>query len=291
MIAFIKGSLAETGTDYVVLDNQGIGYLIYTPSSVLEELPALGQTVKMYTYMYVREDQMSLYGFLTRDDLHIFKLLIGVSGIGPKGALGILSTISPNTFRFAVMAGDARAIAKAPGIGPKTAQKLIIELKDKLDEAVNIQIDSNLLTDFHKEIVNANRLVYFTDNCGEIVTDRLLIATLRDINPDLYISVIVRGKPVLNDATLEDAKYVHMEDVAQKVIGNGTGMPGNVIGAISQEAMDEVENADLLISKGQGNFEGLSGCGLNIYYFFLCKCEMFMRRFGVEQFTGIMTKE
>ena len=155
-----------------------------------------------------------------------------------------------------------------------------IELKDKLDEAVNIQIDSNLLTDFHKEIVNANRLVYFTDNCGEIVTDRLLIATLRDINPDLYISVIVRGKPVLNDATLEDAKYVHMEDVAQKVIG-----------AISQEAMDEVENADLLISKGQGNFEGLSGCGLNIYYFFLCKCEMFMRRFGVEQFTGIMTKE
>ena len=166
-----------------------------------------------------------------------------------------------------------------------------IELKDKLDEAVKIQIDSNLLTDFHKEIVNANRLVYFTDNCGEIVTDRLLIATLRDINPDLYISVIVRGKPVLNDATLEDAKYVHMEDVAQKVIGNGTGMPGNVIGAISQEAMDEVENADLLISKGQGNFEGLSGCGLNIYYFFLCKCEMFMRRFGVEQFTGIMTRE
>ena len=166
-----------------------------------------------------------------------------------------------------------------------------IELKDKLDEAVNINIDSKLLAIFKNDLVNAKRLVYFTDNCGEIVTDRLLIATLRDINPDLYISVIVRGKPVLNDATLEDAKYVHMEDVAQKVIGNGTGMPGNVIGAISQEAMDEVENADLLISKGQGNFEGLSGCGLNIYYFFLCKCEMFMRRFGVEQFTGIMTKE
>ena len=118
-----------------------------------------------------------------------------------------------------------------------------------------------------------------------------MISTLRDINPNLYISVIVRGKPVLNDATLEDAKYVHMEEVAQKVIGNGTGMPGNVIGAISQEAMDEVEKADLLISKGQGNYEGLSGCGLNIYYFFLCKCEMFMRRFDVEQFTGIMTRE
>ena len=116
----------------MVLDNQGIGYLIYTPASVLENLPPMGQTVKMYTYMYVREDQLTLYGFLTRDDLQIFKLLIGVSGIGPKGALGILSRISPNEFRFAVMSGDSKTIAKAPGIGPKTAQKLIIELKDKL---------------------------------------------------------------------------------------------------------------------------------------------------------------
>ncbi|MFR7474844.1 Holliday junction branch migration protein RuvA [Frisingicoccus sp.] len=132
MLAFVKGCLAETGTDYVVLDNQGIGYLIYTPASVLENLPPMGQTVKMYTYMYVREDQLTLYGFLTRDDLQIFKLLIGVSGIGPKGALGILSRISPNEFRFAVMSGDSKTIAKAPGIGPKTAQKLIIELKDKL---------------------------------------------------------------------------------------------------------------------------------------------------------------
>lgn len=165
------------------------------------------------------------------------------------------------------------------------------ELKVQLDEAVNITIDSKLLDVFKNDLVNAKRLVYFTDNCGEIVTDKLLISTLRDINPDLHITVIVRGKPVLNDATLEDAKHIHMEDVAQKVIGNGTGLPGNVIGAISQEAMTEVENADLLISKGQGNYEGLSGCGLNIYYLFLCKCEMFMRRFGVEQFTGIMTRE
>lgn len=127
-----KGRLIETGTDYVVLDNQGIGYLIYTPLSVLENLPPIGQNIKMYTYMYVREDQLTLYGFLTRDDLKIFKLLIGVSGIGPKGALGLLSRISPNEFRFAVMSGDSKTIAKAPGIGPKTAQKLIIELKDKL---------------------------------------------------------------------------------------------------------------------------------------------------------------
>ena len=165
------------------------------------------------------------------------------------------------------------------------------ELKEKLDEAVNIQIDSLMLEAFCEDIFHAKRLVYFTDNCGEIVTDKLLISALREINPNLYITVIVRGKPVLNDATLEDARDVHMEEVAQKVMGNGTGMPGNVIGAISKEAMDEVESADVLISKGQGNYEGLSGCGLNMYYFFLCKCEMFVRRFNVEQFTGIMTRE
>lgn len=165
------------------------------------------------------------------------------------------------------------------------------ELKAQLDEAININIDSKLLDVFKNDLVNAKRLVYFTDNCGEIVTDKLLISTLRDINLNLHITVIVRGKPVLNDATLEDAKYIHMEDVAQKVLGNGTGLLVNVVGAISKESMDEVENADLLISKGQGNYEGLSGCGLNIYYLFLCKCEMFMRRFGVEQFTGIMARE
>ena len=132
MIHFVRGKLEETGTDYVVLDNHGIGYLIYTPVSVLDELPEIGDTVRMYTYMYVREDQMTLYGFLTRDDLQIFKMLIGVSGIGPKGALGVLSTISPNQFRIAVMSGDSKAISKAPGIGQKTAQKLIIELKDKM---------------------------------------------------------------------------------------------------------------------------------------------------------------
>lgn len=165
------------------------------------------------------------------------------------------------------------------------------ELKEKLDEAVNIHLDAQMLDTFQEDIIHAKRLVYFTDNCGEIVTDKLLISVLRELNPNLYITVIVRGKPVLNDATLEDARDVHMEEVAQKVMGNGTGMPGNVIGAISKEAMDEVENADVLISKGQGNYEGLSGCGLNMYYFFLCKCEMFMRRFEVEQFTGIMTRE
>ena len=132
MIGFVRGNLVEKGNDHVIVDNQGIGYLIYTPESVLNELPPIGNIVKIHTFMYVREDQLALYGFLTRDDLQIFKMLIGVSGIGPKGALGILSTISPNQFRLAVLSGDSKTISKSPGIGPKTAQKLIIELKDKM---------------------------------------------------------------------------------------------------------------------------------------------------------------
>lgn len=132
MISFVKGRLVETGTDHIVVENQGIGYLIFVPASVLDQMPASGSEVKIYTYLYVREDALCLYGFLTRDDLHVFKLLITVNGIGPKGALGILSTISPDNLRFAVLAGDTKTISKAPGIGSKTAQKLIIELKDKL---------------------------------------------------------------------------------------------------------------------------------------------------------------
>ena len=96
---------------------------------------------------------------------------------------------------------------------------------------------------------------------------------------------------MVNDATLEDARQIGMKEVAHRVIGNGVGMPGNVIGAISSEAMDEVRQADVLVSKGQGNFEGLSGCRLNIFYLFLCKCDAFIQRFNVPQFTGVMARE
>nr|WP_294488666.1 Holliday junction branch migration protein RuvA [uncultured Anaerosporobacter sp.] len=132
MISFIKGELDSIYEDGIVIENGGIGYDIKVPLSVMNELPSTGEEVKIYTYLYVREDILCLYGFLSRDDLQVFKLLITVNGIGPKGALGILSTISPDDLRFAVLADDAKAIAKAPGIGAKTASKLILELKDKL---------------------------------------------------------------------------------------------------------------------------------------------------------------
>lgn len=131
MIAFIKGFVADVTEDSVIVENQGIGYRIFTTSAVLTEV-TVGMEVKLHTYLNVREDAMQLFGFFTRDDLNVFKLLITVSGIGPKGALAILSVMTGNDLRYAVMAGDSKSISKAPGVGVKTAQKVILELKDKL---------------------------------------------------------------------------------------------------------------------------------------------------------------
>jgi len=133
MISYIKGEVTDIYEDRVVVENNDIGYNIFVPMSLISELRTNGEEIKIYTYLNVKEDAMQLYGFLTKDDLHVFKLLLSVNGIGPKGALGVLSAISPDNLRFAVMAGDIKAITKAPGIGAKTAQRLIIELKDKLN--------------------------------------------------------------------------------------------------------------------------------------------------------------
>jgi len=132
MISFIRGELVEVLEDTVVVDHDGIGYNVKVPMSVLSGMPGCGQQIKLFTYMYVREDAINLYGFLSRDDLNIFKMMLGVSGIGPKGALAILSTMTSNELRLAVVSDDAKAIAKAPGVGLKTAQKLIIEIKGRI---------------------------------------------------------------------------------------------------------------------------------------------------------------
>ena len=131
MYAYIKGELAEKNIDSIVVEAAGVGYLIYIPTQYFDMLPDEGEDVKIYTYLCVREDAMILYGFLS-NDLEIFKLLITVSGIGPKGGLAILSTLSADDLRFAILSGDSKAISKAPGIGAKTAQRVILDLKDKL---------------------------------------------------------------------------------------------------------------------------------------------------------------
>lgn len=132
MISYIRGELISIEEEKVIVDVGGVGFGIFMPGQAMNMLPAIGEEVKLHTFMNVREDAMQLFGFLTRDDLKVFKLLIGVSGIGPKGGLSILSHLSPDELRFAVMAHDVKAISGAPGIGKKTAEKLIIELKDKL---------------------------------------------------------------------------------------------------------------------------------------------------------------
>ena len=132
MYAYLKGTLEEIAEDNIVVEVGNIGYNVKVSTTTADLLPPLGGEVKIYTYTLVREDTFSLYGFLTRDDLEIFKKLITVNGIGPKGGLAILSVMSADALRFAIMAGDAKSIAKAPGIGNKTAERVILDLRDKV---------------------------------------------------------------------------------------------------------------------------------------------------------------
>ncbi len=131
MIGFIKGELEYVEGNKIIVDNGGIGYEILVPLSVAENLPQQGNIVTIYTYLHVREDILQLFGFLTRDELNMFKLVITVNGIGPKGALSIFSVMDADSLRYAILSEDTKSITKAQGIGAKAAGKLILELKDK----------------------------------------------------------------------------------------------------------------------------------------------------------------
>lgn len=141
MYAYLKGMIAQKEENELILEVNQIGYRIFMPGSMLDALPGVGEKAMIHTYTYVKEDALQLYGFLSRDDLTLFKMLISVSGIGPKGGLAVLSTLSADDLRFAILSEDAKAIAKAPGVGLKTAQKVVIELKDKLslEEALDLK--------------------------------------------------------------------------------------------------------------------------------------------------------
>ncbi len=132
MISYIRGPLIEMDEDMIVVEAGNVGYNIRVPLSVLESLPGIGKEVRVYTYLQIREDAMSLFGFLSRQDLKMFKQLLGVSGIGPKGALALLSAMRPEDLRLAIISGDTKAISRAPGIGSKTAQRVILDLKDRI---------------------------------------------------------------------------------------------------------------------------------------------------------------
>ena len=133
MYAYIKGDITAIEEESLIIENNGIGYRVTVPASILDGELGIGDSVKVYTYFSVREDAMQLFGFLSKDDLDMFRKLLGVSGVGPKAGVAIRSALGADTLRFAILSDDAATISKAPGIGRKTAQKIILELKDKVD--------------------------------------------------------------------------------------------------------------------------------------------------------------
>lgn len=152
------------------------------------------------------------------------------------------------------------------------------------------QRDSAAVESFVRQCSEAHKFLLLTDNCGEIVLDKLFIEQLKKRFPHLQVTVMVRGREVLNDATLEDAEYVGLDKVAN-VIDNGDAVAGTIYEMLSDQARDELDNADVILAKGQGNYESLCRQGRHIFYSFLCKCELFMERFHVPQFTGIFVEE
>lgn len=166
MISFIKGYVAETTENSVILETDSIGYEIFMTGTAIEKTSRMQDKIKIYTYFHVREDTMQLYGFLSRDDLEMFRLLLNVNGIGPKAAMGVLAAITADELRFAVLSDDVKTISRAPGIGKKTAQKLILELKDKLKledafekklnhQEENLSLADTSLRDSRQEAVEA----------------------------------------------------------------------------------------------------------------------------------------
>ena len=195
MYAYIKGELAEINSDHIVIETGGIGYQIYIPGQTFSYLPPIGEQLKVYTYLYLREDAMILYGFLTKDDLELFKLLISVSGIGPKGGLAILSTLNADELRFAVLSGDAKSTARSPGIGGKTAQRVILELKDKmsLEEAFEKKTEHvNSVQSSGSSSVKNDAVMALTA-LGYSSTESLKAVSAVEITEDMDVEALLRA--------------------------------------------------------------------------------------------------
>ncbi len=164
------------------------------------------------------------------------------------------------------------------------------KLGELLSKRGEIRLSEEELEYLRADLANAKRLAYITDNAGEIVLDKIFLEVVKEFYPNLEVGVIVRGAPVLNDATYSDAKTVGLTEVAS-VIPNGTDVPGTPLDQVNETALMWIESADLCIAKGQGNFETLRGCGKNVYYLFLCKCELFVRKFRVGRFMPVLSNE
>lgn len=185
MFAYIKGKLITKTNSYVVIENNGIGYKIFMSQRAIDNFNESIEDVKIHTYYYVREDNISLYGFLSNDELRMFELLLSVSGIGAKSAIAMLSEISPSEFAMAVISNDTSKLVKIPGIGPKTAARLILELQDKLktEESIvnnNKEVKNKILNDESiEEAVAALQILGYTKKEIEKVLEKAEIEELR----------------------------------------------------------------------------------------------------------------
>ena len=212
---------------------------------------------------------------------HFNQLMMSVEGAVEDG---ILSAEDPlkKAMRFALLGNYIDF-----GAMDSVDETRLLEMFKNVDR---LSLDEEEYSNFCTELGAAKRLVYLTDNCGEVVMDKLLIKQLKRVNPGLSVTVLVRGESVLNDATMQDACQIGLTNVAI-VIPNGTGIAGTCIEKLSDEARNAVLTADIIISKGQGNFETLHDCGLNIYYLFLCKCKLFSDRFNVKPLTEMFLND
>ncbi len=194
MYAYIKGEIIDISEDNLVLECNNIGYNIRIPLSVAQRLPGIGATVKIYTYTSVREDAFNLFGFLSKDDLEIYKKLIAVNGIGSKGALSILSAMSADDLRFAILSGDAAAIAKAQGIGKKSAERIILELRDKVQFTVSAATDLEVLTssDTTAETNAKNEAIEALTSLGYSPSDALRAVRQVELTEDMDAGTILK---------------------------------------------------------------------------------------------------
>ncbi|HIY04981.1 MAG TPA: Holliday junction branch migration protein RuvA [Candidatus Anaerotignum merdipullorum] len=146
MISYIRGSLAQRGNGYVIVEAGGLGYQIFVSATTLTALPEVGEEVKIHTFLHTKEDGIALYGFSSMEELELFHRLIGVTGVGPKSALGFLAHLTPQEMILAVLSDDVKTLSKAPGVGRKTAQRVILELKDKFQTADAIAMEMEVQT-------------------------------------------------------------------------------------------------------------------------------------------------
>lgn len=205
MISFINGIAAEAEPDHAVIDVGGVGYLIYISPSTFDRFPDIGDPVKLFTYMSVKEDGVSLYGFLSKDELSMFKLLISVSGIGPKGGLAVLSALSTDDLRFAILSGDSKTLSKAPGVGKKTAERLVLELHDKISndditrsgalgesDGADVTGTDNDSNNAHEAIEALSALGYSPSDAMKAVRKVIQVPEIRSASTELILKAALK---------------------------------------------------------------------------------------------------